>query len=451
MERKERCAERRRERPFRAREALPCVACPRRGPALPRSISSAGDELGRERWVGSRSPSRPPRACPRSLAERPSNRGRQRLDADLEIRRARDREHAAWHDAEQHRLRALSVFFESSSRELADRLQHPVALDAVVGMRRRTRLLSSSEASASRSASQTASAASSVQPAAEDRRGARKHALGGVREGRTDQAIVARKRRVTLVRVALRRQIEPLGPAARGSLPGVMSASFAQRQARARGAAGRGGRRARRLPASRELDLRRSTRPRSTGTARPPLASSGGDRTRSRRRSGAARGSSRSAGARGGSPDDDGDRAGHVREQLLEVVEHDVRSLSPTRADDGRLVGRHSARAARRWQDDELGRVTGANGMKTCLRPPSSASRRASSIAKRVFPVPPGPTIVRTRGSRSSHVETASNSSRSRPRNARRGRRQGSQRPACGAAGNVRAELRKRAAGRRSP
>ena len=59
---------------------------------------------------------------------------------------------------------------------------------------------------------------------------------------------------------------------------------------------------------------------------------------------------------------------------------------------------------------------SGASGTKTVPPSASSPSRRASSIAKRVLPVPPGPTIVRARGSRSYTTETASNSSRSRPR-----------------------------------
>ena len=57
-----------------------------------------------------------------------------------------------------------------------------------------------------------------------------------------------------------------------------------------------------------------------------------------------------------------------------------------------------------------------ASGTKIVAPSASSARSRASSIAKRVLPTPPGPTIVSMRGSRSSQIETARWSSDSRPR-----------------------------------
>ena len=80
---------------------------------------------------------------------------------------------------------------ELLERELADRLEHPESLLVQRPVRRRTRLLSSSEASVSRSASQTASADSSVHPPRNtDRR--RKSTFSSSARRSYDQAIVAR-------------------------------------------------------------------------------------------------------------------------------------------------------------------------------------------------------------------------------------------------------------------
>ena len=92
---------------------------------------------------------------------------------------------------------------------------------------------------------------------------------------------------------------------------------------------------------------------------------------------------------------------------------------SPTRAAIAAGSGEEApSRSATAGRTNSASR-SGASGTKTVPPSASSPSRRASSIAKRVLPVPPGPTIVRTRGSRSYTSETASNSSCSRPRNER--------------------------------
>ena len=111
-----------------------------------------------------------------------------------------------------------------------------------------------------------------------------------------------------------------------------------------------------------------------------------------------------------------GDRPGRIGQQLLEVVENDVRLLvaEPGR-DRGGVSPEAPRRAAIRGTTSAASR-TGASGTKTVPPSASSARNRASSIENRVLPVPPGPTIVSTRGSRSSHSAAASKSSRSRPR-----------------------------------
>ena len=103
-------------------------------------------------------------------------------------------------------------------------------------------------------------------------------------------------------------------------------------------------------------------------------------------------------------------------QQLLEVVEDDVRLLLADARRDRGGVSPDAPRRAAISGTTSAGVAHGASGTKTVPPSASSARNRASSIENRVLPVPPGPTIVSTRGSRSSHRLAASKSSRSRPR-----------------------------------
>ena len=116
-----------------------------------------------------------------------------------------------------------------------------------------------------------------------------------------------------------------------------------------------------------------------------------------------------------------GDRPGGVGQQLLEVVEDDVRLLVAEAGRDRSRPCRPRRRGAAAMSGTtSAASRTGASGTKTVPPSASSARNRASSIENRVLPVPPGPTIVSSRGSRSSQSVAASKSSRSRPRNLRR-------------------------------
>ena len=100
--------------------------------------------------------------------------------------------------------------------------------------------------------------------------------------------------------------------------------------------------------------------------------------------------------------------AGGLGEELLEVVEHDVRALGADAGCDRRWLAVSAPSASATAGSTSAASRSGASGTKTVPPSASSASSRASSIAKRVLPVPPGPTIVRMRGSSLEHDRTAS-------------------------------------------
>jgi hypothetical protein len=100
---------------------------------------------------------------------------------------------------------------------------------------------------------------------------------------------------------------------------------------------------------------------------------------------------------------------------VLHVVDDDVGALVADPRGDRRDVARGGSEPLSDGGEEKVRIAQGRERDEDGAACASSASRRASSRAKRVLPVPPGPTMVRARGSRSYASETASKSSRSRP------------------------------------
>ena len=143
---------------------------------------------------------------------------------------------------------------------------------------------------------------------------------------------------------------------------------------------------------------------------------------------------------RGGGREQLGDRPGGVRQQLLEVVQDDVRLLVAEAGRDGCGVSPEAPRCGSDERHHERGIAHGASGTKTVPPSASSARNRASSIEKRVLPVPPGPTMVSRRGSRSSQASQRRRA-RARVRESAWPEWGGRRRRACGVAGSPGAEL----------
>ena len=156
---------------------------------------------------------------------------------------------------------------------------------------------------------------------------------------------------------------------------------------------------------ARRTARRRRARPSAAGRTRhSPAIRSGSRLVATIRRAGAAASSSASGRAASGSSCSRLSRTTWVR-------------FSPIRVAIAAALAPEAPRRSAISGHDQCGSRTGASGTKTVPPSASSARNRASSIENRVLPVPPGPTIVSTRGSRSSQREAASKSSRSRPRN----------------------------------
>ena len=102
------------------------------------------------------------------------------------------------------------------------------------------------------------------------------------------------------------------------------------------------------------------------------------------------------------------DDARGIGQKVLDVVEDDV---GPAALNADAIASVVGSGAARTWATAATIRSAsriGASGTKTVPPSASSDSSRASSMAKRVLPVPPGRGTVNTRGSSSSATETAS-------------------------------------------
>ena len=110
-------------------------------------------------------------------------------------------------------------------------------------------------------------------------------------------------------------------------------------------------------------------------------------------------------------------RLGDGGQKLFEVVEEDECLLvAYPRGDRGcGVTGRTEMLGDERHDEGR-----NAHGVRVGRRPCRRSTRRPETArarsTSRVLPVPPGPTIVRTRGRRSSQMRPASRSSRSRPR-----------------------------------
>ena len=252
------------------------------------------------------------------------------------------------------RRSTLADRLELLRRELADRLEHPEAVPS----QRRTRLLSTSDCSRSRSASRPSSAASSVQPPRKTRERGEQPLLLGVEQvvrplDRRAQRLLAR-----LGVAAARRRSSRLAEALE-QLLASRGATCARRRARARAAGRRGARRARRR-ARRARSPARAARARATKSRRA-------SRPREHRhrvdvlalRPAAARGSSRARRARGHSREQGRDARGAASIDVLEVVEQEQQ---PPVADELGQRAAASERARRSRRHDVCGSRSGASG-----------------------------------------------------------------------------------------
>ena len=266
----------------------------------------------------------------------------------------------------------------------------------------------------SRSASQTASAVSSVQPPRKTA-SRRKSRRSSSSRRSCDQAIVARRVecRSSASRVPLSRS--------RRASSRSSSASGERSFVRAAASSTASGRWSRRAQSSVTCSSReRSGRTACARSMNSALASASASGGRSSSDSPWMRNGSRlvvSSLNPGAAAVSSPSARAAVGQQMLEVVADDMRASF---ADRGQRPPSTSADPAPSRsaivESTRSGSRSGASAQKTVPPSASSARSRASSRAKRVFPVPPGPRIVSARGSRSYTSETASNSSRSRPR-----------------------------------